>query len=494
MVLDYISAHIAVSSSDLRRMVPFRRRNEFPNNRTLDPPSTGFMNVGLSDSALGADPMVENFAIQAGNMRAFEKPNYTLIPGDINPARPRPWAIASNGRAMTMEAVSNYRLPHSINDLFVNDRHRRFFQRLHRVPHYEEVASGRNCDNMEIYASSPSYLITAGGSPAPWAVFPHIAEVVEPGGQDDQLGVAVTTSFMPTTQLLGGAAQNASELIQFSTFSQAVGAVENYGVAPDFACGQKVYLPNWVPGRPDRGFIFIDRRYHGRGDIPGFYLAIYLEGDFGCMEAFDTWLHPELGFEEFKSSVVRRNPDLHLRNNVEAIYTTQNGNKLHFIIWSEVDGDGDRATSGARILNIEYSEDGDRNDTLIDAGNDTNPFLSGTVMKSTADAVVEITNPGLNTKLTLDMRDLWHPTRISETGEVEKAGSNHEVWVDFDWSGPSEGDFYRPFTTIAAATAAVADGGVIKIVPGHTPERTTIGGGKRMKLVAPIGGVIIGIQ
>jgi hypothetical protein len=131
---------------------------------------------------------------------------------------------------------------------------------------------------------------------------------------------------------------------------------------------------------------------------------------------------------------------------------------------------------------------------LIDAGNDTNPFLSGTVMKSTADAVVEITNPGLNTKLTLDMRDLWHPTRISETGEVEKAGSNHEVWVDFDWSGPSEGDFYRPFTTIAAATAAVADGGVIKIVPGHTPERTTIGGGKRMKLVAPIGGVIIGIQ
>jgi hypothetical protein len=32
MVLDYVSAHIAVSSNDLRRMVPFRRRNEEPNS------------------------------------------------------------------------------------------------------------------------------------------------------------------------------------------------------------------------------------------------------------------------------------------------------------------------------------------------------------------------------------------------------------------------------------------------------------------------------
>jgi hypothetical protein len=157
MVLDYISAHIAVSSNDLRRMVPFRRRNEFPKNRTLDAPSTGFMNVGLLDSPLGADPMVENFAIQAGNMRAFEKSNNTLIPpADIYPVRPGKWAIASNGREMTMEALSGYRLPPSIHDLFVDDLHRRFFQGLHRVPRSEEVASGRNCDNMEIYASSPS--------------------------------------------------------------------------------------------------------------------------------------------------------------------------------------------------------------------------------------------------------------------------------------------------------------------------------------------------
>ena len=33
MVLDYISAKIAVSSSDLRRLVPFRRKNSDPRNR-----------------------------------------------------------------------------------------------------------------------------------------------------------------------------------------------------------------------------------------------------------------------------------------------------------------------------------------------------------------------------------------------------------------------------------------------------------------------------
>jgi hypothetical protein len=38
----------------------------------------------------------------------------------------------------------------------------------------------------------------------------------------------------------------------------------------------------------------------------------------------------------------------------------------------------------------------------------------------------------------------------------------------------------------------VADGGAVNIQPGSTPERLTIGGGKRFTLIAPIGGVTIG--
>ena len=106
----------------------------------------------------------------------------------------------------------------------------------------------------------------------------------------------------------------------------------------------------------------------------------------------------------------------------------------------------------------------------------------------------------------MDMRDQRYPKRISEDGVVEEAGRNQEVWVDFGWKetettilspifGPtqvkSEGDFFRPFPSIADAVAAVADGGVIKIMPGSVHERLTIRHTKRMRIVAPIGDVTV---
>ena len=141
-------------------------------------------------------------------------------------------------------------------------------------------------------------------------------------------------------------------------------------------------------------------------------------------------------------------------------------------------------------MSIEYGP-GDPWSNQGDAGNIVNQFLNGTIINSPAEGVVEISNPFLGTKITLDMRNQWHPVRISETGEVEEGGDNHEVWVDFDWTGPMEGDFYRPFNTLAAALAAVADGGVVKIMPGSTREKPNLK--KRVKLVAPIGGVRIGV-
>jgi hypothetical protein len=94
----------------------------------------------------------------------------------------------------------------------------------------------------------------------------------------------------------------------------------------------------------------------------------------------------------------------------------------------------------------------------------------------------------------MDMADQWHPRRTSESGEVEEAGNNHEVWVDFGWHGPTEGDFFHPFNTIADAVAAVADGGVIKMMPGTTNETQLIHNSKRIRLVAPIGSVTIGVR
>ena len=68
MVLDFISARIAVSSNDLRRMVPFRRRNEGKNVKqfpALPPPPTGFMNISLRDGD-GADPCLAALCTSCG--------------------------------------------------------------------------------------------------------------------------------------------------------------------------------------------------------------------------------------------------------------------------------------------------------------------------------------------------------------------------------------------------------------------------------------------
>lgn len=495
MALDYVSAHMAVSSNDLRRLVPFRRLNDDKNSAQVD----GFLHLGLLETTFGADPMAAHFAVLAGNTRAYQAPR----PG----VRPQAWSIKSDGtdgHEGLNDALSDYRLPPSVHDLFVTDLHRRFFQRLHRMPLDDEEVTGRNCDNHEIFAGSPSYLISAGGAPATYAIDPRFLGMVLTN-QDQQLGVAVTTTFMPTgcsADNRDGKAPDESAqtgvdtrtLIQLGSFSDEPGAAINYGVAPDFACGHRVRLPGWclhgnVAARRGR-FEFIDKG--GPPDRPGFYLALLRDGDFTAIEAFDTWLHPALKFPEFVDDVWRRNEALShagLRSNVEAEYTTHNGNRLRFVIWKSGDGEG-VTFDGARVLGIDYGP-GDPEDALGDAGQASDHFLRGTVLNSAEGGMVVISNPSLATTLTLDMRDPARPRRIDEAGTVEEAGSNQEVWVDFAWTGTQDGDFYHPFASIEAALDKVADGGVVRLKPGRSGRTPVIPGAKRVRLVAPAGGVEI---
>jgi len=540
MVLDYVSAHIAVSSNDLRRMVPFRRRNDDAHIHLI-PEEPGFLDISLLDG-YSADPIMPHFALLAVNTRAYQWRDQT---------RRWRWGIDSDkGKQLVLEALSDYRLPPCIHDLFVNDLHRRFYQRLHRHI-MEEPGDQRNCDNMEIYFSSPSYLITAGGEPANHAI-PGVTFIVELGYDQSNKGVSVPISFMPTglcadrTQSmkklgellkmsalplslsaiaekvgipksvsfkeLSAAAvspNQSRQLIQLSRFSSTFENYDdaheiygpdtkNYGVAPDFACGYSFYLPDWagISRDNDDGVFFVDKKsYHG--DEPaGFFLAIIKQGDFMLLEAFDTWLHPDISFEDFKRDRNENNRGIQLKSGQETVYTTYFRNKIHFVIWNS--GEIDSSFFGSKILHIEYAS-GDPVDTLVNAGNytDQSQFLSGTILKSVGDAKIEIHNPSLDKMIVLNWSDPSHLVRISEDGTVQEAGKNRfgqlsEVWVDFDWNGNQEGDFYRPFNTIASAVDAVADGGLIKIVPGTTLERPFIHTNKKIRLSAPIGGVIIG--
>jgi hypothetical protein len=459
MVLDYASAHIAISSNDLRRMVPFRRRNEAERSAHDD---RGFMKTSLLETTFGADPSVQHFAMLAGNTRIFETRGMH-IRTDLR-----------EGNDAVMYALCDYRLPVPIHDLFVNDAHRRFFQRVHRIRLEDVDVTGRTSEDQEIYASSPSYLISAGGNFATWAIDPGPVSLNSTLRQknDQQLGVAVTTSFMPTTApgLDCGDPTLADDLIQFGRFSDVAG-VFNQGVAPDFLCGPQFHLPDWCQRAiaadtgPQLGsFQFVNRGSAGKG--PGFFLALLRQGDFGLIEAFDTWLHPGLTFEQFRINVFERNKDLMqrgLHSNVPDQYRTENGNTIRFVIVSE--GNDFRAA----VDQVDFAGGADATiDSFGNAGQqEPQRFLGGTVLNSNGhDGVIRISNQFLNTVITLDMQDQARPTRTSETGETEGAGPHSEVWVNFAWKGPSEGDFYHPFNTIAAAVAAVAPGGSITIMPG----------------------------
>lgn len=488
MVLDYVSARTAACSNDLRRMVPFRRINDEKNAKC---DARAFLDISLVETTFGSDPMAQHFAMLAGNTRVYET---------------RGWHIKTNdgdGHDSIQYAVSDYRLPAPIHDLFVNDAHRRFYQRLHRRPQDDPDVTGRNCDNHEITAGSPSYLITAGGAFATWAIDPGPVSLSAKlrKKSDQQLGVAVTTSFIPTTRKnfdYCGDPYRSQDLIQFGRYSEVEG-VNNYGVAPDFACGPDVHLPAWCvaaieddrrkhPGDAFGRFAFVDKKQADDG--PGFFLAFLGDGDFTVMEAFDTWLHPDLRFEQFKALVFAANRGLlerGLRDNVEDQYMTMNGNVVRFVIRDSGDD------YGAVVLGVHYGE-GDPMDRPGDAGAPTDQFLHGTVLNSPKDGVVEITNHFLGQRITLDLSDSDHPRRTDEHGVVEEAGNHHEVWVNFHGEGSQEGNFFHPFHTLAAATAAVAEGGVVRMMPGTTRERVISGGGKRMTLVAPIGGVTIGAR
>ena len=290
MVLDYISAHVAVSSNDTRRMVPFRRRNEGKNVTTMP---GGVMDISITDYLLGADPMTEVFAMLSGNLRAFEQPHLRKFPGTEFTVRPWTWTISNDGGDSTRVLLSEYRLPPAIHDLFINNLHRRFYQRLHRTEQDDTEVTGRNCDNYEIYAGSASYLITAGGSAAKHAIDPYFLGILAPG-QDQQIGVAMTTSFMPTIQPgknIGDTAE-AGDLLQFSHFSDSYDAggfpfVMNYGVAPDFACGFGLHLPQWVKDSAEPAFqntpvsiLSIEAQILAHQAS-----AIYTDGDYALLEA-----------------------------------------------------------------------------------------------------------------------------------------------------------------------------------------------------------------
>jgi hypothetical protein len=160
MVLDYISAKVAVSSQDLRRSPPYRRRNE---DQHYGPKGDdGFLRSPLvynSGTVPGSspplpyepDPQIAFYTLLAGNTRVLEHL-------EVPPSQPLRRAPGNYAFEMVHAGLSDYRVPPSILDLFVSAKSRNFCQGFHHYAGIDEKANAGEPNSWyvsELYAGSP---------------------------------------------------------------------------------------------------------------------------------------------------------------------------------------------------------------------------------------------------------------------------------------------------------------------------------------------------
>lgn len=347
MVLEYLSAKLAVSSNDLRRVVPYRRKSEYNDPLLL---------------AWHADPQSGRLAALAGNIGIFaEGPRRDL------------WGAAYGGGMGETAALTSYRISDAILDLIVRQSHRVFYQGIH---HYAD----------ELYASEPSFLVSAGGHYASFAY-----KVIAFGKHDD-IGNALPTTLMPTGRFV-----SRDDLIRFAGAADDVKR-SNMCVAPGFACGLNPVVPAAMlpkgPGCVDRGhhnWTFIDFSPRCGGKAPfGMFIAVYQRGSVRLLEAFDTYVNPKIAFGEFVAGVVPRNDSKVFALTGANRYTTTIGTEVTFTI-----------SPDSRIKGI-------ANGPPVPSEAD---FGSGTIIASKGrSGVVSITNPFLGQTVVLDDHDALHPS------------------------------------------------------------------------------------
>lgn len=518
MVLDYVSAKVALSSQDLRRCPPFRRRNEDQFFGPIMP--NGFLgsplvfNIPSDDPKKLYEPDPQNafYTMLAGNIGLFAAPQEIPFPSPFKGA-PGNYAFE-----MVHAGLSDYRVPPAILDLFLSRRSRNFIQGFHHHagPHYVR----------ELYAGSPSYLISAGGNASSFAYTASLLDIVHPGASSE-LGLAMPTIFIPSSDCepqTGGFGFTLADTIQFGKFSADPETV-NLGVAPNFACGGPIYVPDTFEpaqhvGTPklvsDGNWTFVDRG--SDGTRPGYYLAIFRAvKDFltptehwGFLEAYDTLLNlPGLTFAQFQAAVKATNPSIVLQFGID------NLGPLHLVETERVNTYVTQASVTQPGQQIQFTLE--PHSAIVstsaepDGGVYTNAFAHGSVVNSEqiggpqlpqGSGLITISNPAVGT-ITLNMQvqaaagdrlfGLHHPTRTSETGEVESAGANEEVWVDshYPCAGPTAGDFGDPFRSLGQAIDVVAVGGTVRMVNVGGLESGPISYTKRMTLKATGGPITL---
>jgi hypothetical protein len=401
ILLDYTTVKFAISSNRLRRVGPFRRLKERVNRPEGDyndffaaaaDPQLGFFAAytGLvNPDGHGADWLRDNWVVEG------------LIAG-LAPYRP---PAAAYELAWAKSEAVQHRFYHGERPAV------RGFERTPLLAAPERAAGG-----VEIYYSSPSFLLTAGG------MFLNSGY-----GHDELMGFKDAGAVQSTTLLPTRADLNFEDVIRFDPYPNDRHA-NNTGVYCGFACGANFQIPDrWKACSeqlPNSPWIFINFNTHCDGIGPlGFYVAAYrrtvnilhAEGDgtvttepveIGFMHAIEA---SQIDFTWFVDQTRRLNPNLQVdyagevaSNAGEYVFKSADGHTYTFHLWPA------SHAYRARVIAMDGTP---LEEDLTRLPLAESPYLSS----PGHEGYVEIRHPGCTTPLVLDFRDALQPIRVDNT-------------------------------------------------------------------------------
>jgi len=286
-------------------------------------------------------------------------------------------------RNLLAAVVSKYRIPDMLLDIIIRKDNNYYFQKIRH-------------DGVEMYSSSKSFIINAGG----------IFENTFLFGATEQHGWALPTTIMPTLDPTS----------DYDNWIRILGHKDrtkrfNHCVAPNFGCGANVVIPPTVPraciAKKSGYFNFVDFTSPTCPLDLGFYVAVFIKDcdsrlckkfgrNYGFFEAREAH---ELSFTDFTQNVIERNGEYEYKSKSANRYIKSNGQVIEFKAlqkkkwsWSIISIDG----------------------VLQERDMKNWPFAEGPIINSKQDGKVVVDNPFLGKRLTLDMSNALNPERTFE--------------------------------------------------------------------------------
>jgi hypothetical protein len=396
IVLDYTSAKFALQSSDLRRVVPYRRR---PEHKSLD-------------DILG-DNQSSRFATLAGNFNAYDKGTDVKDP--------------FSRYHMFTQGISKYEVPDAILDVMVDKSSNPYFMTSHH-------------ENTEIVYAENNFLISAGGHFDDWSSMPFTKQ---------ENGIP-----MPTVIMLKDSGPNTNNMIRFLGRGDKSDKINNTGVYENFAFGIRPVLPaNLEKELKEKGKI-IEKDSFKFMEVDNTYIAMYIKnqpspGDYapsiGFAEVVDKKNFASLA--DFKADIEKNNQGKTYSYYGSNTYTTTKGKTIEFEMaenpkknfWgNKVPPEGNvtewpvkRVWEGNNSSNKEIPIERKfekwqlTNSYTTEKENDgeNNDYL----MKADGTGQVLINNPRLNKSLLMSLADHSNPVRIEQNVEVINLAETSEI-------------------------------------------------------------------